>query len=123
MAMSASDYNALSGSVEIPAGSQTATINLVPIDDYLDEGSETVTLTLTSTDTSGVSVDSNPATVTISDEDGAGVVINPSGVSAVEGGSTSYLVRLNSQPEPGETVTVTITDNTAGETSSVTSSV
>ena len=64
-----SDYNTLSGSVQIPAGQQTATIDLVPIDDAVDDDGETVVLTLTSADAGGVGVSSSPATVTIDDDD------------------------------------------------------
>ncbi|WP_225885409.1 endonuclease/exonuclease/phosphatase family protein [Leptolyngbya sp. KIOST-1] len=40
------DYEALSGTVEIPAGQTSATITVTPLDDDLIEGDETVVLTL-----------------------------------------------------------------------------
>jgi hypothetical protein len=46
-ASAGSDYTPLEGSVVIPAGSATATITVLPIDDTLIEGNETVVLTLT----------------------------------------------------------------------------
>lgn len=57
-----------SGSVTIAAGSSTALITVTPIDDALEEGSETVTLTLSPD--SAYTVDSpSSATVTIADND------------------------------------------------------
>lgn len=41
-----SDYTALTGSVIISAGSNTAVITVTPIDDALIEGAETVVVTL-----------------------------------------------------------------------------
>ena len=43
-----SDYSAVGSSVTIPAGSQAATVTILPIADALVEGDETVTLTLAS---------------------------------------------------------------------------
>ncbi|MGC8828695.1 MAG: Calx-beta domain-containing protein [Verrucomicrobiia bacterium] len=40
------DYNKLAGTVEIPAGSSSADIQIIPIDDDIIEGTEYVTLTL-----------------------------------------------------------------------------
>jgi hypothetical protein len=60
------DYTALSGSVEIPAGSSSATIKVIPIADTAVEGDEAVTVTLL--DRAGYTL-GNPRsdTVTISD--------------------------------------------------------
>ena len=63
------DYTALSGSVDIPVGQQTATIDVVPVDDALTEGDETVTLTLTGTNNPAATVDTTAATVTIIDNE------------------------------------------------------
>lgn len=62
------DYNALNGSVVIPAGSDSATIVVVPLDDSLTEGDETVVITLAGSKFYSVGkLDS--ATVTITDND------------------------------------------------------
>ena len=62
-ATSGSDYQALAGSVTIPAGSATANVTLVPIDDKNVDSSKTVVVTLQAG--SGYSVGS-PASATIS---------------------------------------------------------
>jgi predicted outer membrane repeat protein len=66
-ATNGTDYTAVSGTVDVADGQQTATIDIIPIADVIVEGSETVEQTLTSTDNADVSVDTTPATVTITD--------------------------------------------------------
>jgi hypothetical protein len=68
------DYTALSGSVQIAAGAQTATIDVNVLDDGLVEGNETVTIQLTGTDHPQAGVDPSAATVTIADDDNAPVI-------------------------------------------------
>jgi hypothetical protein len=46
-AINGTDYNSLSGSVMIPAGSDRTTISIRPIDDAIFEGTENVAITLT----------------------------------------------------------------------------
>ena len=67
-AASGSDYSALSGSVTIPAGSSTATITVIPINDTSVESDETVIVTL-STNASYTVGTPNSATVTITSDD------------------------------------------------------
>ena len=62
------DYNTLSGSVVIPDGNPSATIVITPVDDVIDEGSETVTLTLAG-DPAYIVGPSDADTVTIADND------------------------------------------------------
>src|SRR5262249_55061845 len=65
-ATAGTDYTALSGSVTIAAGQDSADISITPLADAVAEGSETVVLTLSSA--SGYTVASTtPATVTIAD--------------------------------------------------------
>lgn len=90
-----SDYTALSGTVDIPSGQQSATIDVIPLDDILEDPAETVEVTLTS---SMISVDSTPATVTILDDDIPGLVFSE--VSVCEGcPGKSYEVWLRTDPE------------------------
>ncbi len=67
-ATSGSDYNALSGSVSISAGSSTGTITVTPINDALVEGNETVVVTISANAAYTVGSPSS-ATVTIIDDD------------------------------------------------------
>ena len=46
-ATSGSDYQPLSGSITIPAGSPSASVPVIPIDDSVVEGDESITVTLT----------------------------------------------------------------------------
>lgn len=78
-ATSGVDYNLLSGSVQVPSGGQVVTITLVPFDDTVLEGDETVTLTLTGTDNAGAAVDSTPATATITDDEQPTLTVDGSG--------------------------------------------
>lgn len=45
-ATSGSDFNTLSGSVDITDGNTTGTITVIPIDDFVNESDETVVVTL-----------------------------------------------------------------------------
>lgn len=91
-ASSGDDYVALSGTVTIPAGQTTATIDVTVLDDTLIEGNETVIVTLTEI-TSGdarLAIDSaaDAATMTIVEDDTGLVRIAPDG-DAAESGPTS----------------------------------
>jgi len=67
-ASNGSDYSSISSPVSIPAGASSATISVSPIDDTAVEGSETVTLTLSSSSAYTIGSPS-AATVTIADND------------------------------------------------------
>ncbi len=83
-----SDYTVLSGDVTILAGSNSATINVTVINDFLVEGSETVIVTLNSISSGnvGISIDgaNNADTVTIDDDDATTVTISANDASASE---------------------------------------
>lgn len=104
-ATAGSDYAALSGTITIPAGSSTASIAVVPVDDAAVEEPETVTVTLAAAPAYTVGADST-ATVTITSDDttaGAPVVSVAAGdPDAAEEG-----------PNNG-TFTITRTGSTAG---------
>jgi hypothetical protein len=63
-----SDYLALAGSVIIPASSNSAVITVIPIDDVLIEGAETVVVTI-SPAAAYIVGSAKSATVTISSND------------------------------------------------------
>jgi hypothetical protein len=63
------DYELLFGQVTIPDGSVSATIHVVPIDDFEQEGTETVVLTLQAGSTYAVNGADSTATVSIADDD------------------------------------------------------
>ena len=78
-ATATTDYTALTGTVTVPAGDTTATIDVAGIvADSLVEGVETVIVTLTATDNAGITVAASPndtATVNIADADTAEVSV------------------------------------------------
>ena len=77
-ATSGADYPALSGTMTIPAGQTSATINVPVIDDAASEGTETVLVTLTTlAGDPQITSDNNAkvATLDILDSDGVLVII------------------------------------------------
>jgi hypothetical protein len=106
------DYVALSGTVDIANGTDTATITLTPSDDGLVEPNETVIVTLSSG--TGYNVGSpNSATITIADDDGSGdptVTIVASDGTATESGTTTgeYTVNLSSTSTGTTTINYTV---------------
>ncbi len=109
-ATAGADYTALTGSVQILAGQQTAVINVAGIvDDLLLEAAETVTVTLTGTSNAAVGVDATPASVTIADNDTATVTLSANDAAAAEAGSDpgQFTVDLGKVNNTGAPITVT----------------
>lgn len=114
-----SDYRALTGSVTIPAGSSSATIEVTAIvDDALFEGDETVIVTLRSADHTSVTVStSNSATVTIHDNEEASqnqapTNITVSNLTVDENASGATIGQVVvTDPDAGQTHTFTLSDN------------
>jgi hypothetical protein len=84
------DYQTLSGTAQIPAGAASVDLAVTPIDDTIQEGSETVTLTLTANPAYKIDGANGSATVTIADDDFTPVVkiVVPDGLAAETGGDT-----------------------------------
>lgn len=111
------DYAALSGTITLPAGVTSGTIDLTVIDDSRVEGIEDVTITLTSI-TSGdadISIDTvnNSDTVTIKDDDTATWALTGD-TTVNEGANATYNVTLTGTLQAGESTSVdlTISDTT-----------
>ena len=83
-ATSATDYTALTGSVTVAAGSNTATVTVTPLNDSLIEGSETVSTTLAANGALYTIGTPSVATVTIADDEVAKVAIAATDASAAE---------------------------------------
>ncbi len=121
-ATSGSDYTALSGSVTIPAGSTSATIDVPVIDDAIVEAVETVTVSLTGI-TSGapdVAIDtsSDEATLQITDNDIAGITVQPTtGQTTEAGGTATFEIVLNSRPTADVTIGLASSDPDEGTVS------
>lgn len=68
-ASAGTDYTSLAGSVTIPAGSASATLNVVPVNDTLVESLETITVTLSSNAAYLIDPTATAATVSLFDDD------------------------------------------------------
>ena len=88
------DYTALSGTVTIPAGSLTATIDIQVIDDSIVEGTETVTMTITGTN-NAVTVGTSQATMTILDDDRSEMDIITSTEAAEPGTNGLFTINMS----------------------------
>ena len=103
----AGDYTASPASLMIviqpDARSASGTFTLTPVDDMVDEGGETVSVTGTA---SGLTV--SAVTVTIEDDDMRGVSVSPTQLSLTEGERRSYAVVLESEPTGVVTVGVAV---------------
>ncbi|MCY4495515.1 MAG: hypothetical protein OXB92_16850, partial [Acidimicrobiaceae bacterium] len=86
----------------IPAGETVATATVQITDDDLDEGNETVVLSV-----SGTGLTVTPVTLTITDNDTAGVTLSTGTVSLGQGATGTYTVVLDTQPTANVTVTPT----------------
>ncbi len=100
------------GTVAVAAGSSTASIPVVIIDDTLDEPNETIELTLADGPDYALSA-SKVYTLTITDNDVPvpGVTLSTATVNLTEGGTTgSYTVVLASKPSSDVSLTLTSGD-------------
>jgi alpha-tubulin suppressor-like RCC1 family protein len=119
-ASAGSDYQTPTGSVTIPAGSASATVVVTPIDDAVDENTETITLTISSDAAAYQIGATNSATANLEDDDTAGITVNPtSGLVINEAGATSatFTVVLTSQPTASVSIGVSSLDTTEGTVS------
>ncbi len=121
---SGSDFTALSGSVTILAGSTSALIDVVTIDNAILEDNETVIVTLTGTDDSDVTVSTAPgantATVTIADDDTATVSIMANDPTAAEPSDDGQFTVTMSAASDKDTVINYSVTGTAGSGSDFT---
>ena len=104
-AIAGADYVAVDNlSVTIPSGqtSGTATFTFTPLEDFIDERVEAVSITGTS-QVADIAVAGT--TLSINDNDERGVRITPTAITAPEGGNATYMVELTSEPTGDVTVT------------------
>lgn len=102
-AVNGTDYSSLSGTIAIPATKTSATINVGPVDDALNEDPETVVLQLNAGTSYLVDSQASTATVNIADNDPA-PVLTINNVAVAEGGTAVFTVSLT--PASGRTVSV-----------------
>ncbi|MCB6007857.1 Calx-beta domain-containing protein, partial [Flavobacterium psychrophilum] len=118
------DYTASSATITIPAGATTGTVTIIPIDDNINEGSETVIADITNV-TGGCASELGvqSATVTITDNDSAPTVATISPASATEGSPVVFNFTLSNPSAIATSYTFTLTNGTAGNLDYTTTSV
>lgn len=109
------DYDAITNSVIIPENQATATVAIAPVDDAIQEGAETVRLTLVAgTGYILGAPTTSVATVTITDNDQATITGADTAVNEdVASGTLTFEVVLDMAVAGGTVVTYTFTDDTA----------
>jgi hypothetical protein len=114
LAFAASDYTADSGTLTIPAGDLTATLDVAVGADTLNEDDETFTVTLSAAAEADLAQDT--AVVTITDDDD--VVISVADVSVIEDdasvSSAAFVLTLSGESEQDITVDYATSDGEAG---------
>jgi PKD repeat protein len=105
-------YNALSGTVTVPSGAASQDIQIVPIDDNLTEGTETVILTLKADPTYTIGT-SGSATISILDDEWATVTVVASDDFASEPGTDTGKFTIS---RTGDTSSSLIVNFTIGGT-------
>ena len=99
----------------IPSGQLRATVQVTvePVRDAVDEDDETVRISAAFTSRAPGSqlTALNPQSldVTVIDDDERGVTVSETALTLLEGGSTTYTVKLNSEPKENVTVTPVVT--------------
>ena len=122
-ASSGFDYNALSGSVTIPAGSTSADIDVIIVDDDSPEPDETLSVTLTGvTGDSGVLGAANSATINVWSDDNFQLAFSTSTLTLTEGGA-SETIGVSLDGRPGAQVSIPVTVFSGSGVTLVTSSV
>ncbi|MEP6667846.1 MAG: Calx-beta domain-containing protein, partial [Chthoniobacter sp.] len=110
-ATSGTDYTAIAilGTVTIPSGQASATLNVTPIQDTLNEGTETVIITLTAG--SYTIGSSNTATVNVADDDRStvNIVANDPNASETPGNPGQFTITRTAPTSAALTVNLTIT--------------
>jgi len=109
------DYQALSGIAIIPVGSVSTTVTVQPVDDYFDELDETIIVTVTPDVAYFIAPPGNTI-MTIIDDDAVGISISNTtgGVTTELGGTSSFTVRLATQPAAGVDINFVSNDTTEG---------
>ncbi|MCP4310271.1 MAG: T9SS type B sorting domain-containing protein, partial [Bacteroidetes bacterium] len=133
------DYTASGAIITIPAGSTTGTVTITGVDDVMNEGNETVVVDITSV-TNGTEDGIQQQTITITDDDMPPVITSCAGdrtinadascqatipdlTSEVVATDNGTIVSITQSPTEGtvvslgvHTVTITVTDDDANET-------
>ena len=112
-ATAGNDYTAVSGTLTIPTGNESAEINVEIIGDLLEEGNETFNLTLSNPSDTDAKIIRTKATATIKDDDGI-YVSNPGWKRHYTESASGITVQFVTPSEPWSTGfngTINVTNN------------
>ncbi len=114
-AMAGKDYAAKSGTLLIPAGNTSGSVEITLKEDAIYEGSETITVTLTVPSGAGVTLGLSSATVLIGDNEGIPLVsFDPATITRNENAGTATLTaKLSGVSKTDTTMQYTTLDGTA----------
>lgn len=110
-AMHGTDYRRLDGRSTIPAGQSSITVEIMPFDDELDEGTQDVVLQLRTAQAYFISPTAQTATVTISDNDDSQMYVEMNtgrGIESDSGSSNGPIFEIH-RPASGIAITVNYT--------------
>jgi hypothetical protein len=108
-AINGTDYNAITGTAVIPAGSITVLVPVIAIDDNITEPTETILITLESA-SNGVAINNTPKPLNIADNDAAPRASVTNIINAAEGGSNgSFTITLTNPSSVATTILFTLT--------------
>jgi Bacterial Ig domain/Bacterial cadherin-like domain len=102
--------------ITIPDGNSTGQVTITVNDDFLVEGTETATLTISNPST-GIALGTTNQSVTITDNDTAGITVTPTtGLKTTEaGGTATFTVQLNTQPTADVNIPLTSSNTAEGK--------
>ncbi|WP_167335410.1 Calx-beta domain-containing protein [Pedobacter kyungheensis] len=112
-AVEGSDYSLVVKTVVIPAGATTATIAIPVLTDAIVEGTETVILTLATSNNPLVSINNTSASINIFDNNTASVSITAPPVINEAAGAATFTVTLNTAVQNSFSVDYNTTNGTA----------
>ena len=115
---SGTDYTITASPLTITAGATTANITITIATDAINEGNETVIVTMGSP-TNATQGATTLHTATITDDDSPGITVNPvSGLTTTEaGGQATFTVVLNTQPTASVTIGISSSNTAEGTVS------
>lgn len=110
--------SATAGRAKVPAGEQSATITIMPLDDGVVEGPEAVSFTLRPDNTYVIAAPSSGSVVIVDNDEPCFVVTPTSGLVTTENGGTAvFEVKLTSKPAADVTITLLSSDTSEGTAS------
>ena len=116
-AINGTDYTNVPVTVIIPANTTSVTIPVDVIDDATVELTETVVITLVSTNNPSITVNTTPATVNISDDEASTVSVTATTPNAAEPNTDGlFTISLTNPASTPTTVTFTVTGSAIGGT-------